>query len=112
LFELSLILSLYSRLIILHAPVSGFVDDQRRALVRVPVLASRDGERTDLVVWIDTAFNGGLAIPRKQVAELGLSKHNHQRPASPFFSFLFFLAGQVTKAPQEPNAHPNGPAAG
>jgi predicted aspartyl protease len=25
-----------------------------------------------LVVWIDTAFNGGLAIPHKQAAELGL----------------------------------------
>jgi clan AA aspartic protease len=48
------------------------VDEQLRALLRVPVSASRDGERTDLVVWIDTAFNGGLAIPRKKVAELGL----------------------------------------
>jgi clan AA aspartic protease len=53
--------------------VNGFVDDHMRALLRVPVSASREGERTDLVVWIDTAFNGGLAIPRKQVAELGLS---------------------------------------
>jgi predicted aspartyl protease len=54
--------------------VNGFVDDQLRALLHVPVSASRDGERSDLVVWIDTAFNGGLAIPRKRVAELGLSK--------------------------------------
>lgn len=23
-------------------------------------------------MWIDTAFNGGLAIPRKQIAKLGL----------------------------------------
>jgi hypothetical protein len=45
--------------------VKGFVDDKLRALLRVPVSASRDGERTDLVVWIDTAFNGGLAIPHK-----------------------------------------------
>jgi clan AA aspartic protease len=52
------------------------VDDQLRALLRVPVSASRDGGRTELVVWIDTAFNGGLAIPRKQVAELGLSKQS------------------------------------
>ncbi len=56
--------------------MSGFVDDQLRALLRVPVSASRDGDRTDLVVWIDTAFNGGLAIPRKQVAELALSKQS------------------------------------
>jgi clan AA aspartic protease len=56
--------------------VNGFVDNQLRALLRVPVSASRDGERTDLVAWIDTAFNGGLAIPRKRVAELGLSKQS------------------------------------
>ena len=37
---------------------------------------AREGERADLVAWIDTAFNGGLAIPRKQVTELGLSKQS------------------------------------
>ena len=52
--------------------MKGFVDDKLRALLHVPVSASRDGNRTDLVMWIDTAFNGGLVIPRKQVAELGL----------------------------------------
>jgi clan AA aspartic protease len=56
--------------------VNGFVDEQLRALLRVPVSPSPDGERTDLVVWIDTAFNGGLTLPRKQVAELGLSKQS------------------------------------
>lgn len=56
--------------------MTGFVDDQLRALLRVPVAASHDGERTDLLVWIDTAFNGGLAIPRNKVAVLGLSKHS------------------------------------
>jgi clan AA aspartic protease len=56
--------------------MNGFVDDQLRALLRVPVAASRSGERTDLVVWIDTVFNGGLAITRKHVAELGLSKQS------------------------------------
>ncbi len=49
--------------------MNGFVDDQLRALLRVPVSASRDGRRTELVAWIDTAFNGGLAIPRGQVAD-------------------------------------------
>ncbi len=50
----------------------GFVDDNQRALLRVPVSASRNCSRTDIVVWIDTAFNGGLVVPRKQIAELGL----------------------------------------
>ncbi len=56
--------------------MNGLVDDQLRALLRVPVSPSRDGERRDLVAWIDTAFNGGLAIPRKQVADLGLSQQS------------------------------------
>ena len=56
--------------------MNGFVDDHLRALPRVPVSASRAGARTELLVWIDTAFNGGLAIPRKRVAELGLSKQS------------------------------------
>ena len=56
--------------------MKGFVDDKLRALLPVPVSASRDGNRTDMVVWIDTAFNGGLVIPRKQVAELGLVKQS------------------------------------
>jgi hypothetical protein len=33
--------------------VKGFVDDQLRALLRVPVSASREGGRTDIVVWIE-----------------------------------------------------------
>ena len=56
--------------------MNGLVDEQLRALLRVPVSAARDGERTDLAVWIDTAFNGGLAIPGKQVAELRLAKQS------------------------------------
>jgi predicted aspartyl protease len=56
--------------------VTGLVDAQLRALLRVPVSASRDGRRTDLVAWIDTAFNGGLALPRNQVADLGLEKQS------------------------------------
>jgi len=54
--------------------VTGFVDDQLRALIRVPVAATHDGERTELVTWIDTAFNGCLVIPQKEVSEMKLSK--------------------------------------
>jgi clan AA aspartic protease len=56
--------------------VNGFVDDNLRALVRIPVSASRDGKRDDIVVWIDTAFNGGLVIPRRKIAEMGLVKQS------------------------------------
>ena len=56
--------------------MNGFVDDKLRALVRVPVSASRGGNRMDIVAWIDTAFNGGLVIPRKLIAQLGLVKES------------------------------------
>ena len=56
--------------------MKGFVDDKLRALVRVPVSASSDGKRTDVITWIDTAFNGGLVMPRKQIVELGLVKES------------------------------------
>lgn len=52
--------------------MKGVVDQQLRALLSVPISATRDGTRHEIMVWIDTAFNGGLAIPRKQIAELGL----------------------------------------
>ena len=52
--------------------MNGFVDDQLRALLPVPVSASREVTRTEILAWIDTAFNGGLAIPRNLAAELGL----------------------------------------
>ena len=56
--------------------MKGLVDDRLRALLRVPVSASGDGDRSEMVVWIDTVFNGGLVIPRKQIAELGLMKES------------------------------------
>lgn len=52
--------------------MNGFVDDQLRALLPVPVSATLDGNRTEILAWIDTAFNGGLAIPRNIAANLGL----------------------------------------
>lgn len=53
--------------------MTGYVDDRLRALVALPVAASRNGQRAELVAWIDTAFNGGLVIPRSHIDSLGLS---------------------------------------
>jgi clan AA aspartic protease len=52
--------------------VNGWVDEHLRALLRVPVSASRDGTRTEIVAWVDTTFNGGLTIPCQQISQLGL----------------------------------------
>jgi clan AA aspartic protease len=40
------------------------------------VSASRDGRREEINIWIDTAFNGTLVLPRKQITELGLVKES------------------------------------
>lgn len=56
--------------------MNGHVDDHLRALIRVPVSAARTGDRAELVVWVDTAFNGGLVIPRATLANLGLPQRS------------------------------------
>ena len=56
--------------------MTGQVDDQLRALVRVPVAASRDGPRQEIVAWVDTAFNGGLTIPRALADSLELPQES------------------------------------
>ena len=56
--------------------MNGFVDDQLRALISVRVAATKAGNRTELNVWIDTAFNGGVAIPHKRIESLGLVKES------------------------------------
>lgn len=56
--------------------MKGFVDDKLRALIRVPVSANKSGDRKDILVWVDTAFNGGLVIPRKHIETLGLQKES------------------------------------
>jgi clan AA aspartic protease len=52
--------------------VNGIVDESMRALLDVCVAASKDSPMQVLTAWIDTAFNGGLVIPRKDVERLGL----------------------------------------
>ena len=59
-----------------NAVVPGLVDDQFRALIRINVSSTRDGTPTEIVAWIDTAFNGGLTVPRKQIDQLGLVKES------------------------------------
>jgi clan AA aspartic protease len=54
--------------------VNGIVDQSMRALLDVSVAASKDGQRRVLTAWIDTAFNGGLAMPKQHVTRLGLQQ--------------------------------------
>lgn len=46
----------------------GIVDNDLRALLEVQVGSLPNGPRTMVVVWVDTAFNGGLVLPRQEVS--------------------------------------------
>lgn len=54
--------------------LTGQVDDRLRSLIRVPLRASQTGPLQEVVAWVYTAFDGGLTIPRTQIASLGLSQ--------------------------------------
>lgn len=59
--------------------MKGIVDDDRRALLDVSISATKGGDMEVVRVWIDTAFNGGLAIPRCDVERLGLRETTSTR---------------------------------
>lgn len=54
--------------------MNGVVDASLRALLDGPTTAAGDDERTLLRVWLDTAFNGGLVIPRSFVSRMRLKQ--------------------------------------
>jgi clan AA aspartic protease len=54
--------------------VNGIVDEELRALIDVSISARSGGDKRSVRVWIDTAFNGGLAIPRSEIERLGLKE--------------------------------------
>ncbi|MBU4273471.1 MAG: hypothetical protein KKE86_08315 [Planctomycetes bacterium] len=59
--------------------MKGTVDESTRALLDVSVAAARDAKKLPLTVWIDTAFNGGLVIPRQYIERLGLKQASTTR---------------------------------
>ncbi len=52
----------------------GQVDESQRALLDVLIAAHKGDVKESLRVWIDTAFNGCLVIPRSQIERLGLKQ--------------------------------------
>lgn len=54
--------------------MTGLVDEELRALIPIEVSRDADSPRETLQVWIDTAFNGGVVIPRERIVQLGLKK--------------------------------------
>ena len=59
--------------------MNGIVDESMRALLNVSVAAAKSAKKHVIAAWIDTAFNGGLVIPRQHVERLGLKQASTTR---------------------------------
>jgi len=56
--------------------VKGIVDDELRALLEVQVGNGTNVSKSTVLVWVDTAFNGGLVLPREEIERLGLQEYS------------------------------------
>jgi clan AA aspartic protease len=52
--------------------VKGTIDERNRALVAISVGREIDGPFEDVIVWIDTAFDGHLVFSTSLIDRLGL----------------------------------------
>jgi clan AA aspartic protease len=56
--------------------MNGNVDDDLRALLEVQIGSAPNGSKSTVLVWVDTAFNGGLVLPRQEIRRLGLKEYS------------------------------------
>jgi clan AA aspartic protease len=56
--------------------VKGIVDEELRALIDVSMGSVRGGAKSLVMVWVDTAFNGGLVLPRQIINQLELKEYS------------------------------------
>lgn len=54
--------------------MNGIVDDTLRALLEIQIGAKSGGAKSPVTVWVDTAFNGGLVLPRRDIERLELNE--------------------------------------
>jgi len=52
----------------------GSIDSSGRALLTLLIRTAESGEPQELVVWVDTAFDGELVVPHVQIKSLGLQQ--------------------------------------
>ncbi len=52
--------------------MKGFVDDRNRALLPIQVASSLKAEPIEVLVWIDTAFDGHLVFSKELIRKLQL----------------------------------------
>ena len=56
--------------------MKGVVDGELRALLEVEVGGLPNGPKLPVTVWVDTAFNGGLVLPRHEIERLNLKEYS------------------------------------
>jgi len=56
--------------------MNGTVDDNLRALLEVQIGSTPNGPKSTVLVWVDTAFNDGLVLPRHEIQRLGLNEYS------------------------------------
>ncbi len=56
--------------------MKGIVDSELRALIEVSIGNTRGGRKSVIMVWGDTAFNGGLVLPRQVIEDLQLREYS------------------------------------
>ena len=52
--------------------MNGFVDDRSRALIAIQVANGLKAEPSEILVWIDTAFDGHLVLAKELISKLAL----------------------------------------
>ena len=56
--------------------MNGKVDDDLRALLEVQIGSTPGGPKSTVLVWVDTAFNGGLVLPGHEIQRLHLKEYS------------------------------------
>ncbi len=54
--------------------MNGIVDEFGRALVALKIRSAAKEDPVEITVWVDTAFNGELVVPRAMIEPLGLEQ--------------------------------------
>lgn len=54
--------------------MKGLVDEFGRALLDLKICSTGNEDPIEITVWVDTAFNGELVVPRVMIESLGLEQ--------------------------------------
>ncbi|MFO7904200.1 MAG: hypothetical protein ACQESR_20250 [Planctomycetota bacterium] len=54
--------------------MNGPFDEFGRALLDLKIRSTGNGDPVEITVWVDTAFNGELVVPRAMIESLGLEQ--------------------------------------